>query len=246
MKRIDWKFYLGISLLAFSALFYAAHYIIFRDLHHIFIYLIGDIAFVFIEVLMVTLIIHQVLEVRERRGRLQKLNMVIGAFFSEVGNSILKQLASADTAISSAQSLFSAKDGDQTLITVENSLTSHKATLKIGAKELETLKSDLADKKPFLLRLLENQNLLEHESFTDTLWAVFHLVEELDARDAIAQLPDADIMHLTGDATRAYRALSSQWLAYMKHLKISYPYLYSLAIRINPFDRNASPIISAQ
>jgi len=30
-----------------------------------------------------------------------------------------------------------------------------------------------------LLGLLGNPNLLEHDSFTDLLWAVFHLMEEL-------------------------------------------------------------------
>ena len=34
---------LGIALLLLSFFFYAIHYFIFRDLHHIFLYLIGDI-----------------------------------------------------------------------------------------------------------------------------------------------------------------------------------------------------------
>jgi hypothetical protein len=29
----------------------------------------------------------------------------------------------------------------------------------------------------------------------------------------------------------------------MEHLKINYPYLFSLAMRTNPFDRQASPVI---
>ncbi|MBA7569274.1 hypothetical protein ES708_11013 [subsurface metagenome] len=32
----------------------------------------------------------------------------------------------------------------------------------------------------------------------------------------------------------------SEWLDYMKHLKNNYPYLFSLAMRTNPFDANAS------
>jgi len=31
-----------------------------------------------------------------------------------------------------------------------------------------------------------------------------------------------------------------QWLAYMKHLKKEYPYLFSLAVRTNPFDPDVS------
>jgi hypothetical protein len=40
----------------------------------------------------------------------------------------------------------------------------------------------LLSKRDFLVALMENPNLLEHESFTDLLWAVFHLVEELAVR----------------------------------------------------------------
>ena len=54
MKRLNWQILLGLSLIALSALFYLVHYAIFRDAHHIFIYMVGDIAFVPIEVLMVT------------------------------------------------------------------------------------------------------------------------------------------------------------------------------------------------
>ena len=48
---------LGIALLLASVAVYFIHYLIFDDAHHIFIYMVGDIAFVFIEVLLVTLII---------------------------------------------------------------------------------------------------------------------------------------------------------------------------------------------
>jgi len=82
--------------------------------------------------------------------------------------------------------------------------------------------------------------LLEHESFTDLLWAVFHLTEELACRTNVKQLPDTDYAHLSGDIKRAYVLLISEWLAYMKHLKADYPYLFSLAVRTNPFDPNAS------
>ena len=88
---------LGLLLIMLSVFFYAVHFVIFRDSHHIFIYLVGDIAFVFIEVLMVTLIIHHLLAEREKRAMLKKLNMVIGAFFSEVGTSLLEYFRDFDT-----------------------------------------------------------------------------------------------------------------------------------------------------
>jgi hypothetical protein len=64
----------------------------------------------------------------------------------------------------------------------------------------------LKAKADFLLRLLENPNLLEHESVTKLLRAVFHLAEELSWRQDIAALPDSDLNHLSGDVTRAIAA----------------------------------------
>ena len=94
-----------------------------------------------------------------------------------------------------------------------------------------------------MLRLLENPNLLEHEEFTELLRTVFHVAEELGERTALNDLPDTDIKHLSGDVRRAYVHLVHQWLDYMRHLKANYPYLFSLAIRRNPFDKDASPIV---
>jgi hypothetical protein len=56
-KRFSFITYLAIGFVALSALLYFVHYLIFRDVHHIFIYLLGDLAFLPIEVLLVVIII---------------------------------------------------------------------------------------------------------------------------------------------------------------------------------------------
>lgn len=86
-------------------------------------------------------------------------------------------------------------------------------------------------------------NLLEHANFTDLLWAVLHLTEELTARPDLNELPQADIEHIYGDINRAFGRLISEGLIYLKHLRSEYPFLYSLAIRINPFNPAASAVI---
>jgi len=96
-----------------------------------------------------------------------------------------------------------------------------------------------------MVRLLENPVILEHQSFTGLLQSVFHLTEELERRKNLDALPAADIEHLAGDINRVYRLISGEWLSYMKYLKNNYPYLFSLAIRTNPFDENASAVISS-
>jgi len=47
MKRIlNWQIVFGLILIALSVAVYTIHYLIFRDAHHIFIYMLGDIGFV--------------------------------------------------------------------------------------------------------------------------------------------------------------------------------------------------------
>ncbi len=245
MKRLSWPIVLGSSLLALSALFYSIHYLVFHDAHHIFIYLLGDIGFVFIEVLLVTLIIHRVLEVKEKKARMNKINMVIGAFFSEVGAPLLKTLASYDTNIEELQASMVAEKENATrqFTLVSEILKSNKCEISTEGMDWVSLKDFLSSKREFLLGLLQNQNLLEHEYFTDVLWAVFHLTEELESRDSFGGLPDTDIQHMCGDMERVYGQLSQQWLAYMQHLETAYPYLFSLAIRTNPFSKNLTAVI---
>lgn len=93
------------------------------------------------------------------------------------------------------------------------------------------------------MRLLENPVLLEHETFTPLLRAVFHLTEELIQRGDVTGLPKTDLEHLAGDIRRGYTLLITDWLAYMKHLKNNYPFLFSLSMRTNPFDQKATIIV---
>jgi hypothetical protein len=245
MKHFNWQILLGLFLIILSVVFYLIHYAIFRDVHHIFLYLIGDIAFVFIEVLLVTLIIHQLLDQREKRSKLHKLNMVIGAFFSEVGTDLMKFFIEFDGHIDKVRKNLIVADywSDHQFLEVSKSLTNYDFKIESQKGDLEELKRFLIKKREFLLRLLENPNLLEHETFTNLLWAVFHLAEELENRVDVKKLSDTDDAHISGDIKRAYILLVSQWLNYIKHLKSDYPYLFSLAVRINPFDPNASPIV---
>jgi hypothetical protein len=242
MKRFSWLIILGLLLVLLSAISYLVHYAIFGDAHHIFIYLVGDIAFVPIEVLLVTLLIHRLLESREKRSILKKLNMVIGSFFSEVGTELLEYFADFDPQSSRIRERLVVTNNwsEREFSTVGKSLEACDCVIDSEDDDLEDLRGFLMEKREFLLALLGNPNLLEHESFTDLLWAVFHLAEELAHRTDLRKLPDTDYEHLAGDIKRVYGLLISEWLDYMKHLKTDYPYLFSLAMRTNPFDQNAS------
>jgi len=240
-KIFSWQVVLGAILIMLSASVYYIHFLIFRDARHIFIYLIGDIAFVFLEVFLVTLVVHNLLAHREKQALFKKMNMVIGAFFSEVGKDLIKFCIAFDPQSETlAKKLVVRSEWtDAQFKHLQKEITGFACDIDYKRGDLEGLKCFLVNKRGFLLALLENQNLLEHESFTDLLWAVFHLTEELEGRDDLKNLLVTDYEHISGDIKRAYRQLISQWLLYMKHLKADYPYLFSLAMRTNPFDRQA-------
>lgn len=245
MHSLSKRILLGILLLVFSAVAYLVHYFIFRDAHHIFIYMIGDIAFVFIEVLMVTIIIHQLLEDREKRNRLEKLNMVIGLFFSEVGTDLLAYFSDLDPNLEKFRDdlVVTNRWSDKEFENVSKKLRKYNYMIVPDKLDLEKLRAFLIGKRDFFLTMMENPNLMEHESFTELLRAVFHLTEELKFRDAIADLPESDLRHIAGDIDRAYSMLVIEWLSYMRHLKDNFPYFFSLALRTNPFDQDASAVV---
>jgi len=245
MKRLDWQVALGLALVGISALVYGIHYTVFRDPHHIFIFLVGDVAFVFIEVLLVTLIIHRVLSAREMRTKMEKLNMIIGAFFGEFGSRFLAYLSDHDPRSDQIRNdlIVTSSWCDEDFATVSERLRSYEYGVDINKIDFANLRDFLVGDRDFLLRLIENPNLLEHESFSDLLMAVFHLMEELVYRGDLTQLPEADREHLAVDIKRVYGLLVHEWLNYMKHLEVNYPYLFSLAMRTNPFDKTASPVV---
>jgi hypothetical protein len=241
-----WTLILVLLLTGLSITLYFIHFLIFQDPHHIGIYFLGDLAFLPIEVLLVTIVIHRLLETRDKKRKMEKMNMVIGAFFSSLGIWLLTYLSDQDPDLANLRKHLVLSDNwtDKEFKRVARLLHDHPGEIDRNTLDLSLLKPTLDSRRDFLLRLLENPMLLEHEQFTELLRAVFHLSEELDKRSILSTLPGNDISHLVGDTKRVYGLLIPQWLEYMQYLKNSYPYLFSLAMRTNPFDENASPVIS--
>jgi hypothetical protein len=246
LRRFSFVIYLSIAFLALSAIAYFIHYLIFRDIYHIFIYMVGDLAFLPLEVLLVVVIIERLLARREKQAKLEKLNMVVGAFFSELGNRLLQDLLKHfDNRLEISRHLNVA--GSWTKNDFQEAADfAHHLRVELDCRNIDLggLKALLAQKREFLLTLLENPSLLEHDRFTDLLWAVTHLDEELAARPTLINLPDKDLEHLAGDIRRLYDHLASEWLDYVQHLKSKYPFLFSLVLRTHPFQEQQSPIVT--
>ncbi len=241
MVAIPWQVRLGILLVSCSIIVYLTKLTVIDNISGTIEYIFNSFGFLFINVLLVTLVINELLSRRARNARLEKLNMVIGIFFTEVGNELLKKIIPYDPESADFGSSFVLlgkerpdEKGMQKVVVDHRFQVDHE---KIDFVEIHTF---LQEKRNFLLRLMENPVMLEHQSFTALLQSAFHLTAELGHREDIARLSLSDKIHLAGDISRVYRALSSEWVHYMGYLNRNYPYLYSLAVRTNPFDSNAS------
>ena len=243
---VRWEILFGIALIVIAAALHFIHYLVFGEVSPLLSFLGKKIAFVPLEVLFITLILHRLLTIHERSALKRKMNMLSGAFFSEMGSdllNILQQSAVMDPAQSSVLAVhkdWSKKDFDRACKAVD------RIDIKVeaGPETLETIKKLLNEKRQYLLLMLGSPNLMEHESFSNMLWATLHLADELSRRPDIHALPRSDISHLKNDARRAYLKLLAEWFSHLKHLKAAYPYLFSLEMRTNPFDPESSVVIT--
>jgi hypothetical protein len=240
------KLLIGIMALVISVILYFFDFLITGDSNHMFFQILDNLSFIPLNVFITVVILERLIVRQEKQGMLKKMNMVVGAFFSEVGNKLLR------TMINSAGE--NTENSQRLAVSSGWKRTDYKSAMAFAASmgqksswsavNLEELKAFLVGKRPFLLSLLENPNLLEHEQSTDLLWAISHLDEELEARESLTDLTPADRKHIEWDISRVYGNLVSQWLLYTEHIQKSYPYLFSLAVRMNPFLEQPSPVVS--
>ncbi len=184
---------------------------------------------------------------REESVRQQKLNMVTGMFFSEMGNDLLKQFVSFDPQPDALHKILNISPhwGENEFKQAFSALSHHQADVDARRGNLRNLLKGLQERSDLLLRLIENPLIQEHEAFTDLLRALFHLRDELLHRDDLTELIDSDRHHLEGDIIRVYNLMIRAWLDYVRVLRTEYSYLYSLAIRLNPFDPEASAVVKS-
>lgn len=194
---------------------------------------------------IITNVTQMLIQRGQNRLRVRRLNMIIGVFFTEVGNQLLHIFTQYDPQINEVRKdcLINQACSEADFVHLKGQLQRHEYNIDPKSMDLEILSEFLAQKGDLLLRQIENPDLIEHESFTDLLWAVVHLRDELMSRKSLLNLPEADLEHLANDAKRAYSALVRRWVDYLQHLKRSYPYLFSLALRTNPFSKNPNAVI---
>jgi voltage-gated potassium channel len=209
----------------------------------IFIIIIGIGTFV----TLLTSVAQRLLQRRQQALNKHRMSMLVGVFFTEAGNDLLRLFSRFDPEIKGVRKDFmvTAEWTPEKFGDLKKRLGKHAHKIDPTNFNLEQTFDFLRAKGDLLIRQLENSDMIENESFTGLLWATVHLRDELAARHDLKNLPTEDVAHIANDAKRAYSLLTLQWIDYLQFLKLKYPFLFSLALRTNPFVESPDAVIKA-
>ena len=245
-KRLSWKVKFSIVMVLLIIIIYGSNYLVLGDAEHIISYVWTHLGFIPVDILLVAFLLDEIIEKKEKEAMLEKLDMLMSTFFSEVGNDLISQLSSVNKYTANTENLklnknWDDKDYDAKLAELKSASIDFQADVPKEEREefLENLRVFLASKREFIINLMTNPNLLEKEEFTGLITAILHLDEELEHRKDLALVQDADFGHLNGDMQRVYGKLVYEWVYYLKYLNKHYPYMIALIVRTNPFDADA-------
>ncbi|WP_295618290.1 hypothetical protein [uncultured Methanobrevibacter sp.] len=242
----SWKIRFAIIMFALAIIIFLARYLIFGDGKEIIAYLWKHIGFIPIDILIVGFLLEGIMGKKEHEAVLEKIDMLMGTFFSEIGNDLIAELSKVNANKINTENLkdirnWDEKDYDNKMKELKSVGVDFKADIPKEEREefLNRIYSILVERREFLVNLINNPNLLEKDEFSSLLLALLHLDEELSRRGEFSDIRDVDFNHLNGDMKRVYSKLVYEWVCYLKYLYKYYPYMISLAIRTNPFDTEA-------
>lgn len=239
------RFFLGIFLILLSFGLHTLHFVVFRDMHHILIYLLADIAFIPLEVFFVSIVLDRLIEKREQKKIVKKIHMIVGLFYQELGNRLLSVIVNADENINGDDIIVNYAWNSENYNLLKEKIHNHKQDININKIDLVDCELLIDRSHNMITNLIMNPALQEHENFTDVLMSVFHLSEELKQRP-LNDLTIDDLEHLKIDIVRVYTNLSLVWVEYLQYLQEEYPYLFLTAVTNSPYDNRQRAVIEKE
>ena len=241
-----WKIKFSIIMVIAIIVIYGSNILILKDPEHVISYIWTHLGFIPVDILIVAFVLDEIISKKEKEAMMEKLDMIMSTFFSELGNDLISQLSSiknykADTKYLESIKDWTDEDYENILKKIKNGDIPFKADVAQQDREeyLTNIRNLLINKREFIVGLINNQNLLEKEEFSELLNAILHLDDELEHRSDLSKVSDVDFNHLNGDMQRVYNKLIHEWVYYLKYINKHYPYMIALVIRTNPFDETA-------
>ena len=226
-----------LMLLCFSAVMYVVHYLIFRDFHHIAIFFVHDIAFMPLEVILVTLFFDRIIEKTNEKENRSKLSIIETLFFNESGGNMLRYLTSFDPQSHHLSEILQVTEDwkSSDFINAKKQLSNYSFHLDVSRVDFFGLHYHLDERHNYYRNILENPALTQSNEFTEMVMKIYLMWEELDCRTDLYNLNDAEKNYLGSLLTEIYQELVTYWLdnAY-NHSIHNRPRLHRL-VETNPF-----------
>ena len=226
-----------LLLLCTSALLYAIHYLIFRDLHHLAIFGLHELAFVPLEVILVTLGLDKLVEKTHREETRSKVSIIETLYFNESGGTMLRYLTSFDPDAARLRELLQVTESwrSSDFRQAIRQLKSYPFLLDLDRIDFFGLHYHLSQRHEYYRSMLENPALTQSEAFTEMIMKIYLLWEELDGRTNLYQLPEKDRNYLAELLHEIYRELTEYWLDNVYNHSIHNRFRLHRAIESNPF-----------
>lgn len=226
-----------LLMIIISLCTYALHYAIFRDAHHIFIFFVHDIAFLPLEVILVSLVFERLIERAEKGSAMQKSHMIESVFFSESGSDMLRYLVSLDRRRDELQSRICPDESwrEADFASVRQFTASRGFDVRAEDIDFYALHYHLSTRHSYFLKVIENPALMEKDRFTDLILEIYHLWEELNVYDNLYELSPVDRAALAVTVNSIYRLLTEEWLDNAEYLICNQKYRVGSMMRSNPF-----------
>ena len=224
-------------LIGCSAAIYTLQLFLFHDWKDTAFYMLQDWAFLPIQIALVTIIVGEIMNEHEKQERLEKTRILTSSFFSDFGTELISLMipkminfpsVAANIAMNES---WTQKEFDKAAASIQTSALQ----LACSPDDFRQIKSLLDAKRMTLLVIASNPSLLDHERFTDMLWALFHLNDELAYRTDLDHLSQMDLLQLNVDAQRVLSETLVNWICHLEFLQKEYPYLFQLEVHRNPF-----------
>lgn len=228
-----------VLLLCTSGVLYLLHYLIFRDLHHIGIFFLHDLAGMPLEVLLVTLFFDRIIEKAHEEESQSKLSIIETLFFNESGGNMLRYLSAFDPDYPRLADILQVKmdwrSSDYQSAKIR--LKDYPFHLDVQRVDYFSLHYHLDERHNYYRNILENPALTQSNEFTELVMKIYLMWEELDCRTDLYNL-DLHEKHYLGELlTEIYQELVEYWLdnAY-NHSIHNRPRLHRV-IETSPFAR---------
>ena len=181
------------------------------------------LAFIPVDVILVSFVIEEFLNKRDKEAALKKFTMVFGVWLRRTGFDIFHALN--NLLIDKEQNKIIFSEQNLSLKSIKR-LKSLKFDMKCERKGILALKEILEEKSERLFNIATNPVFSELNHPSELIMILLHLHDEFLSRPSVKEMEKADLQHISDDIEKAYKAFLLSWVDYMDYLNENYPVLF--------------------